>query len=77
MDGILRGYTGYGDTQGFDSVRVLVLEMWLLVDVWLLELGTGLMGNGEGPGFGRDLRGDTGYGDTQGFDSVRVLVLKI
>ena len=51
----LRGYTGYGDTQGFDSVRVLVLEMWLLVDVWPLEPGTGLMGNGEGPGFGRDL----------------------
>ena len=43
----------------------------------VLEPGTGLMGNGEGPGFGRDLRGDTGYGDTQGFDSVRVLVLKI
>ena len=42
-----------------------------------MELGTGLMGNGEGPGFGRDLRGDTVYGDTQGFDSVRVLVLKI
>ena len=42
-----------------------------------LEPDTGLMGNGEGPGFGRDLRGYTGYGDKQGFDSVRVLVLEM
>ena len=42
-----------------------------------MEPGTGLMGNGNGSGFGRDLGGYTCYGDTQGFDSDRVLVLEM